>query len=102
MTIKLLFFGLLSLFKSRNQLMLENAALRYQLGVLKRRKIQLHFKRWDRILLVWFSRNMPNWRQLLTIVEPTIYSLAPQRLCSLLGMEAQSKGGPQSRPSKRH
>lgn len=67
---KLLFYGLSSAFKSRRRLLLENTLLRYQIQVLKRRKRRLSFKLWDRAILVWFSKRLPDWKRFLTIVEP--------------------------------
>ena len=68
--IKLLFYAVVSSFKTRRSLILENTLLRYQVEVLKRRKRRLNFKRWDRAILVWFSKRVPHWKRLLVIVEP--------------------------------
>ena len=61
---------LLSLFKTRQSLVLENTALRHQLDVLQRNAKQPRLKPNDRALWALLSRFLPNWRQHLTIVQP--------------------------------
>lgn len=70
MFIKMAFCALISLFKSRTRLVLENTMLRHQLGILKRRNTRIYFKGWDRAILVWLSRCLCNWREILFIVQP--------------------------------
>ena len=62
----------LSFFKTQRELALENLALRYQIGVLKRtlgtRRVCL--KPSDRKLWVVLSRVWSGWQQILAIVQP--------------------------------
>ena len=67
---KLLFFGVTALFKSRRRLVMENTLLRYQIQIMKRKKRRLNFKAWDKAVLVWFSKQISDWKKILTIVEP--------------------------------
>ncbi|MCP4290854.1 MAG: transposase [bacterium] len=61
---------LLSSFKSRHSIVLENIALRHQLDVLQRNAKRPRLKPNDRALWALLSRFLPNWRQHLTIVQP--------------------------------
>ena len=67
---KLLFFGVTALFKSRRRLVMENTLLRYQIQIMKRKKRRLNLKAWDKAVLVWFSKQISDWKKILTIVEP--------------------------------
>jgi transposase InsO family protein len=55
---------------SRQQLVLENIALRHQLEVLQRNAKRPHLKPSDRALWAMISRALPDWRRHLTIVQP--------------------------------
>jgi putative transposase len=57
-------------FRSKDVLVGENALLRYQVGILKRRKRRLTLKRWDRPALLWLSQRVQNWKSALHILEP--------------------------------
>ena len=59
-----------SLLMSRNDLVLENLALRQQLAVLSRTAKPPRMRRRDRIFWVWLSRLWDNWHSSLTIVKP--------------------------------
>jgi len=61
---------LVSSFKSRQTLALENIALRHQLEVLQRNAKRPRLKPSDRMLWALFSRFLPDWRRHLTIVKP--------------------------------
>ena len=62
---------LLALFRSRRDLVLENAALRHQLGVALRTKPRPRLHRRDRVFWVWLRRLWPSgWRRHLAIVQP--------------------------------
>ncbi len=61
---------LLSSFKTRQSLVLENTALRHQLDVLQRNAKRPRLKPNDRALWALLSRFLPIWRQHLTIVQP--------------------------------
>lgn len=64
-------FGIIwGYFSSRHSLVLENAFLRYQVGVLKRSPRRPIIRYWDRPLLVWFSKKLPNWKGALYLVQP--------------------------------
>jgi hypothetical protein len=67
---KLLFFSVTALFKSRRRLVMENTLLRYQIQIMKRKKRRLNFKDGDKAVLVWFSKQISDWKKILTIVEP--------------------------------
>ena len=55
---------------SRQQLVLENLALRHQLEVLQRNAKRPRLKPSDRALWAVLSRVLPDWRQHLSIVQP--------------------------------
>lgn len=59
-----------SLFRTRSELVLENALLRHQLGILGRKPKRLVLNRWDRALFMWLTKLVSNWRELLVIVQP--------------------------------
>jgi transposase InsO family protein len=66
-----LFTSLLSAFRSRASLELENLALRHQIGVLQRTAgKRLKITSTDRLLWVWLCRLWKNWRSALAIVQP--------------------------------
>jgi hypothetical protein len=63
--------GILSdLLRSRRELVAENALLRQQLIVLRRRRKRPTFTRLDRLLLVLLAGRVRAWRQALLIVQP--------------------------------
>jgi hypothetical protein len=63
--------GVLSdLLRSRRELVVENALLRQQLIVLRRRRKRPTFTRLDRLLLVSLAGRVRAWRQALLIVQP--------------------------------
>ena len=55
---------------SRRDLLLEIAALRHQLEVLRRSGVRPRIRRSDRRFWIWLYRNWPKWRSALVIVEP--------------------------------
>jgi len=59
-----------ALFKSRQNLILENLALRQQLAVQQRSIKRPNIKNTDRIFWVWLSRIWDHWRSSLIIVKP--------------------------------
>ncbi len=59
-----------ALFKSRQELILENLALRQQLAVQQRCIKRPKIKNTDRIFWVWLSRIWNDWRSSLIIVKP--------------------------------
>ncbi len=61
---------LAALFKNRQELILENLALRQQLGVQQRSIKRPRIKNTDRIFWVWLSRIWNNWKSSLIIVKP--------------------------------
>ncbi len=61
---------LLSSFKTRQSLVLENTALRHQLDVLQRNAKRPRLKPIDRVLWALLSRFLPSWRRHLAIVQP--------------------------------
>jgi len=65
-TLRVVFCG----FQSRQQLMLENLALRHQLTVLQRSVPRAKLKRADRFLWVLFLHCWSGWHRVLVIVQP--------------------------------
>jgi putative transposase len=57
-------------FHARDALVWENALLRYQVGILKRRKRKISLKRWDRPALLWLTKRVTNWKAALHILQP--------------------------------
>ena len=57
-------------FRSRRDLLLENLALRQQLGVLKQRRPQPRFASSDRLFWVMLRRFWSGWKQALILVQP--------------------------------
>jgi hypothetical protein len=62
------FFRLL--FKSEQNLILENLMLRQQLNIYKRKNKRPKLENIDRIILVWISRIFSNWKSALVVVKP--------------------------------
>ena len=54
----------------RADILLENVALRHQLGVLARQRTHTRFNRLDRVIWVCISRIWTGWRSSLVIVKP--------------------------------
>lgn len=59
-----------AVFKSRRELISENALLRYQVCMLKRRRRMPIIRCWDRPLLVWLTKLTTNWKPSLFVVQP--------------------------------
>lgn len=57
-------------FRGRAALQLELIALRHQLATLKRSSRQPSLRPTDRLLWVFLSQLLPNWREMLVIVKP--------------------------------
>ncbi len=68
--LRLLFSLFARSFRSRRDLLLENLALRQQLGVLARRSPQPRLAQSDRLFWVALRRLWPEWRQTLFLVRP--------------------------------
>src|SRR6201989_26003 len=86
---------LASPFKSRLRLEAENAALRHQLMVLRRR---LHGRVWltnhDRWFLIQLYRRFPSILQVLTILRPeTLVRWHPAGFCSYWRWKSRPSGG---------
>lgn len=67
---KALFFILRGLFVSRNNLIIENLALRQQLAVQQRTIKRPKLKRKDRLFWAWLSQIWPDWKSALIVVKP--------------------------------
>ena len=67
---KLIFDFLGQLFKSKQNLILENLMLRQQLNVYKRKNKRPKLENIDTIILVWLSRIWNDWRSSVIIVRP--------------------------------
>jgi hypothetical protein len=57
-------------FRYRRDLVLENLALREQLGVLKRKHPQPRLAASDRLFWVVLRRRWPEWKRALILVQP--------------------------------
>jgi putative transposase len=68
--LRLLFSLFARSFRSRRDLLLENLALRQQLGVLARGNPQFRLAQSDRLFWVALRRLWPGWRQTLVLVQP--------------------------------
>jgi hypothetical protein len=68
--LRLLFVLVARCFHSRRDLLLENLALRQQLGVLKGRHPQIRFAVPDKAFWLALRRFWPDWRQALILVQP--------------------------------
>src|SRR5829696_7688282 len=56
--------------RSRAALLAENALLRQQLLVLRRRTKTPRLMGWERMSLLFLASWVPNWRQVLQIIQP--------------------------------
>ena len=56
--------------RSRRELVLENAILRHQLGVLRRRSPRPRMRLGDRLRLLLAAALLPAWRQAILLVQP--------------------------------
>ena len=68
--LKIIILALVAAFRSRQQLALENLALRHQLEVLQRTTQRPRLMTTDRMLWVWLSKSLGDWKHHLTIVQP--------------------------------
>ena len=59
-----------NLTSTRNVLLLENVFLRQQLAILKRQNPRPNITRRDRLKLLILARLLPNWKNILQIVQP--------------------------------
>ena len=76
--------------RSKSELIAENALLRQQLIILKRRVKRPPVSRADRILLVLLAKLVRTWQQALLIVQPdTLRRLASGALSLVLETEVQ-------------
>ncbi len=69
---RLIFEFLRLIFRSKQDIVLENLALRQQLAVQQRSIKRPKIKNTDRIFCVWLSRIWSDWRSSLIIVKPPI------------------------------
>ena len=69
-TLAILLTTVRSLFRSRADLLVENAALRGQLDVYQRQVRRPKLRRGDRMFWVWLCRHSSRWRDALVIVKP--------------------------------
>jgi hypothetical protein len=68
--LKLYLGAVLSAFRTRRDLLLENLALRQQLAVLQRTQKRARLKASDRVFWVLLSRLWKRWREALQIIRP--------------------------------
>src|SRR3990170_7159955 len=103
---------LVSPFKSKLRLEVENAALRHQLIILRRKLPgRVRLTNSDRWFLIQLYRWFPSILQVLTIIQPeTLVRLASGRLSLLLALEvaltgraaADRDGSPSADPAYEH
>lgn len=67
---KIIILALVAALRSKQQLALENLALRHQLGVLQRTAKRPPLMPADRILWVLLAKSLGDWKQHLAIVQP--------------------------------
>ena len=67
--VKLIFEFFRLLFKSKQDMILENLMLRQQLNIYKRKNKKPKLENIDRIILVWISRIFSNWKSALVVVK---------------------------------
>ncbi|MFO8173408.1 MAG: hypothetical protein R6T96_03940, partial [Longimicrobiales bacterium] len=63
-------WSFVSVLRSRQDLALENVALRQQLMVLRRQPGHVRLTDSDRLFWVWLHRLWSGWRQALLLVQP--------------------------------
>jgi hypothetical protein len=61
--------SLVSIFKLRQDLTLENLALRQQLAIYQRRQPRPRLRPRDRLFWIWLSKAWSDWRSVLVIVN---------------------------------
>ena len=66
----LLFAAIRSALRSREDVALENLALRHQLAIMTRSARRPRLGRADRLLRCWLSRRWSRWRSVLFVVQP--------------------------------
>src|SRR5450631_1376425 len=69
-SLRLLFILFIRSVNSRHHLLLENLALRQQLGVLKQRHPQPRFAAPDKLFWVILRRIWPGWKRALILIQP--------------------------------
>ena len=67
--VKLIFELFRLLFKSKQDLILENLMLRQQLNIYKRKDKRPKLENIDRIILVWISRVFSKWKSALVVAK---------------------------------
>ena len=101
--LKLILHLLVSIFRSRQSLALENLALRHQLHVLQRSRSRIRLKRRDRLVWVVLSRIWADWRRPLTIVQPeTVVRWHRQGFRLYWRWKSRGRGRARASPEIRH
>src|ERR1019366_9416530 len=94
MPLRLLYFLVRAFTKTNSQLVWENAILRYQISVVRRRKKKLILKRWDRPILVWLSKKIPDLTKSLLILQPeTLIRWHRKGFCLYWGWKYSKRAG---------
>jgi transposase InsO family protein len=70
MYIKLIFSIVKNFFRNRNELVWENAILKHQIQILRRKRKRIEFKSLDKIILVWLTKRLDNWKKFVFVVQP--------------------------------
>ncbi len=84
---------LISCFRSRAALQMENTMLRHQLNVYARRQAKPRLRPMDRILWAWVSRIWPGWQGVLKICKPaTVTAWQRKRFRDYWAALSQKKG----------
>jgi hypothetical protein len=68
--LRLLFVLIERSFRSRRDLLLENLALRQQLGALKRQRPHVRFVVLDKLFWVTLRQLWPGWKRTLMLMQP--------------------------------
>ena len=85
---------ILSFFKPRRELVLENLALRQQLAVLKQQGKKPRLRNRDRVFWIALKRLWPTWRGALHIVQPeTVVGWHRKGFRAYWRFKCRNKGG---------
>ena len=93
--------SIISGLRARQNLMLENAALRQQLGVLQRQVKRPRLTGSDRLFWVVLQRVWPRWNEMLKIVKPaTVIAWHRAGYSPILAVEESTQGWTPARRSR--
>ena len=90
---------LVSVFKTRRELALENLALQQQLAVLRRPVKRSRLSDFDRVFWVLLSRIWRGWRRSLVLVKPETVIVGTAQVSDAIGHGRAGGVGPVDPPS---